>query len=134
MAGGTGFAPVKAIVEGALAGGFDESIHIYWGARGRRDLYMHDVAASWAAEHARVQYVPVLSEPRAEDGWSGRTGFVHEAVLDDFPDLSPFGVYASGPPVMVKAGRERFIERGLDATRFHSDSFDYAYETGHDDP
>jgi len=133
MAGGTGFAPVKAIVEGALAGGFAENIYLYWGVRAKRDLYMHDRALAWAAEHESFAYIPVLSEPRPEDAWSGRTGFVHEAVIEDFADLAPFSVYASGPPVMVQAGRERFVAGGLDATRFHSDSFDYAFETGHDD-
>jgi CDP-4-dehydro-6-deoxyglucose reductase len=97
MAGGTGFAPIKAIVEGALADGF-----------------------------------PGNSEPLPNEKWSGRRGFVHEALLEDFADLSPFSVYLSGPPIMVAAGRESFIARGLDAARFHSDSFDYAYETGHD--
>ena len=133
MAGGPGFAPIKAIVEGALANGFSERIHLYWGVRSRRDLYMHDAAGVWAAEHDSFEYVPVLSEPMPDDAWSGRTGLVHEAVLEDFADLSPFTVYASGPPVMVQAGREQFAEHGLDPARFHSDSFDYAYETGHDD-
>lgn len=132
MAGGTGFAPIKAIVEGALAQAFPGEIHLYWGVRARRDLYMHDLASAWAAEHPRVRYTPVLSEPLAEDAWAGRTGFVHLAVIEDFADLSPFTLYMSGPPVMVTAGREDFIARGLDPTRFHSDSFDYAYETGHD--
>jgi CDP-4-dehydro-6-deoxyglucose reductase len=94
---------------------------------------MHDVASAWAAEHERLDYVPVLSEPLADDAWAGRTGFVHEAVLEDFSDLSDFSVYASGPPIMVEAGRGHFTARGLDAARFHSDSFDYAYATGHDD-
>lgn len=133
MAGGTGFAPIKAIVEGALATGFADNIHLYWGVRARRDLYMHDTASAWAAQHERIEYVPVLSEPLADDAWPGRTGFVHQAVLEDFADLSPFSVYASGPPVMVEAGREQFAARGLDPGRFHADSFDYAYATGHDD-
>jgi CDP-4-dehydro-6-deoxyglucose reductase len=133
MAGGTGFAPVKAIVEGALAGGFPGKIHLYWGVRARRDLYMHDLASAWAAGHDGLAYTPVLSEPLAEDQWSGCRGFVHDAVLEEFADLSPFTVYVSGPPIMVRAGREKFIARGLDPARFHSDSFDYAYETGHND-
>ena len=74
----------------------------------------------------------MLSEPLPEDQWSGRRGFVHDAVLEDFPDLSPFTLYVSGPPAMVTAGRESFIAHGQDPARFHSDSFDYAYETGHD--
>ena len=132
MAGGTGFAPIKAIVEGAFAAGFGEPVHLYWGARAKRDLYMHDLALRFAAEHAGFEYVPVLSEPREEDAWSGRTGFVHQAVLDDFADLSGHAVYASGPPIMVAAAREHFPDRGLDIGRLHSDSFDYAYATGHD--
>ena len=132
MAGGTGFAPIKAILEGVLAGGFSEKIHLYWGARARRDLYMHERAETWASEREGFAYTPVLSEPDPGDAWTGRSGFVHEAVLADYPDLSAFTVYASGPPVMVTAGRERFTARGLDPARFHSDSFDYAYETGHD--
>ena len=132
MAGGTGFAPVKAIVEGALAAGFGEAMHIYWGARARADLYLHELAAEWAARHPRITYTPVLSEPDPGDGWTGRTGLVHEAVLEDFADLAGFMVYSSGPPVMVAAGREQFAERGLDPACYHSDSFDYAYETGHD--
>lgn len=132
MAGGTGFAPIKAIVEGALAAGFDAPMHLYWGVRAKRDLYMHDLALAWAADHPRFDYVPVLSEPRAEDAWSGRTGFVHDAVLEDFADLSECAVYASGPPVMVTAAREHFLDRHLDLGRLHSDSFDYAYATGHD--
>jgi CDP-4-dehydro-6-deoxyglucose reductase len=132
MAGGTGFAPIKAIVEGALADGFPGRMHLYWGVRARRDLYMHDLASAWAAEHDGLEYTPVLSEPRAEDQWTGRKGFVHQALLEDFVDLSPFTVYLSGPPIMVTAGRESFIARGLDPDRFHADSFDYAFETGHD--
>ena len=132
MAGGTGFAPIKAIVEGALADGFPGRMHLYWGVRARQDLYMHALANAWAAEHETVEYTPVLSEPLPGEQWSGRTGFVHDAVMEDFSDLSPFTVYVSGPPIMVTSGRENFIARGLDGARFHSDSFDYAYETGHD--
>jgi CDP-4-dehydro-6-deoxyglucose reductase len=132
VAGGTGFAPIKAIVEGALANGFAGKIHLYWGVRARRDLYMHELASAWAAEHGALEYTPVLSQPLAEDAWNGRTGFVHQALLEDFADFSPFTVYVSGPPIMVTAARESFIERGLDPARLHSDSFDYAFETGHD--
>jgi len=132
VAGGTGFAPIKAIVEGALADGFPGPIHIYWGVRARRDLYMHELVSAWADEHAHLQYTPVLSEPLPDEAWSGRTGLVHQALLEDFADLSPFALYVSGPPVMVNAGRESCIARGLDPDHFHSDSFDYAYETGHD--
>ncbi|MDX1432485.1 MAG: CDP-6-deoxy-delta-3,4-glucoseen reductase [Gammaproteobacteria bacterium] len=133
MAGGTGFAPVKAMIEGALTEGSGPDLHLYWGVRARRDLYMDELARGWAREHTRLTYVPVLSEPAPGDGWAGRTGFVHERVLEDFPDLGGFAVYMSGPPVMVRAGSEAFTARGLEPEHCYSDSFDYAYETGHDE-
>ena len=134
MAGGTGFAPIKGIIEGALANGLEEEMYLYWGARARRDLYMDELVNTWVERHPKLHYRPVLSEPGPDDDWRGRTGFVHQAVADDFADLSAFAVYMSGPPVMVQAGREAFLARGLDPAHVHSDSFDYAYETGHDSP
>lgn len=132
LAGGTGFAPVKAIIENALLAPLRREMHLYWGVRSERDLYLGDLPRAWARTHSRLHFVPVLSEPEPEPGWSGRTGFVHEAVLADFPDLSGHEVYASGPPPMVTAARELFPEHGLDLERLFFDSFDYAYETGHD--
>ena len=130
MAGGTGFAPIKSIIEDALTKSDGPPMHLYWGARTKRDLYAHALALEWARRHDRFHYIPVLSE--TEDDWDGRTGLVHDAVLEDFADLSDYAVYMSGPPPMIKAGREGFIDRGLDPGNVHSDSFDYAYETGHD--
>jgi CDP-4-dehydro-6-deoxyglucose reductase len=126
MAGGTGFAPMKGIVEHALYVGIKRPIHLYWGARARVDLYMHELASSWTREHPHVRYTPVLSEPRPEDAWSGRTGWVHEAVMQDYADLSDHEVYASGPPAMIEAARAAFPGRGLADDRFYYDSFEYA--------
>ena len=131
VAGGTGFAPIKSMVENALHEGLEDPLHVYWGVRAGEDLYT-DVGTTWAAQHSNVSFVPVLSEPIPEDQWKGRTGFVHEAVLEDFGDLSNVEVYASGPPIMVNAIRDTFSERGLAIERLFSDTFDYAYETGHD--
>ena len=130
LAGGTGFAPIKAIIENALLTPSSREMHLYWGVRSEQDLYLPDLPREWARAHPRMHFVEVLSEP--DPGWDGRTGFVHEAVLDDFPDLAGHEVYASGPPPMVTAARELFPERGLDLERLFFDSFDYAYETGHD--
>ena len=130
LAGGTGFAPIKAIIENALLTPLRREMHLYWGVRSEQDLYLPDLPREWARAHSRLHFVPVLSEP--DPGWSGRTGFVHEAILDDFPELARYEVYASGPPPMVTAARELFPERGLDLERLYFDSFDYAYETGHD--
>ena len=130
LAGGTGFAPIKAIIENALLEPPEREMHLYWGVRSERDLYLPGLPREWAKAHPRFHFVPVLSEP--EPGRIGRTGLVHEAVLADFPDLSGHEVYASGPPPMVAAAREVFPEHGLDLERLFFDSFNYAHETGHD--
>lgn len=124
LASGTGFAPIKAIVEHMQAKGLARPAVLYWGCRRKADLYLHD----WAVEAARtlpwLHYQPVLSEPTPEDAWSGRTGLVHEAVMADLPDLSGHEVYACGAPVMVESARADFVARcGLPEDRFFADSF-----------
>ncbi|MDZ7751596.1 MAG: CDP-6-deoxy-delta-3,4-glucoseen reductase [Gammaproteobacteria bacterium] len=128
MAGGTGFAPIKALVEYFLSKQERREMWIYWGARTRADLYMTKLPEGWSAAHASVHYVPVLSGPGIDPAWDGRTGFVHEAIATDFPDMSGLDVYAGGPPVMVHTGREAFIERGLAVEHFYSDAFEYAHQ------
>jgi CDP-4-dehydro-6-deoxyglucose reductase, E3 len=123
VASGTGFAPIKAIVEAALHKGVDRPITLYWGGRRPKDLYMNALAESWAAQ-GRLKYVPVISDAQAADGWTGRTGFVHRAVMEDFPDLSRHQVYACGVPVMVDAARDDFTARcRLPEDEFYADSF-----------
>ncbi len=130
VAGGTGFAPIKGIVEHALAEGVTRPMHVYWGVRAKRDLYLHNLARGWVEKYPHLSYVPVLSEPAPEDEWSGATGLVHEAVLADFADLSPYEVYTSGPPAMVASVRQAFPSQGLDPDLLFSDSFEFAHETG----
>lgn len=125
MAGGTGFAPIKAMLEHAFAADMKRPMHLYWGARAKRDLYLPELGAEWAERHPNFIYTPVLSDPVPEDHWTGRRGFVHQAVAEDYPDLSGYEVYASGPPVMVNAGREAFAMRGLPLDRYYSDAFIY---------
>lgn len=125
VAGGTGFAPVKSIIEDALARGETRPMHLYWGVRARRDLYRHALAESWQASHPGFRYTPVLSEPAAEDQWSGRRGWVHEAVIADYPDLSGAEVYASGPPAMIHALKKAVREHGLPDDQLYYDSFEY---------
>jgi CDP-4-dehydro-6-deoxyglucose reductase len=122
VASGTGFAPIKAMCEVALAKGMKRPITLYWGCRAKRDLYMLDVPAAW--RHPDFRFVPVLSDPTPECQWSRRTGFVHRAVMEDFPDLSGHQVYACGAPVMVDAARADFSAKcGLPAEEFFADSF-----------
>lgn len=125
MAGGTGFAPLKAMIEDLLDKGLDRPIHLYWGARTREDLYMPELPERWAREHEWIEFTPVLSEPGPE--WRGRTGFVHEALLADHPDLSGLEVYMSGPPAMIDAARHAFTEEhGLPEHRLFYDSFEFS--------
>ena len=126
LAGGTGFAPIKAIVEHALAENCQRPMTIYWGARTKVDLYQTALPEAWAAQHGHIKYVPVLSEPAADDGWQGRTGFVHQAVMTDFPDLSGHQVYACGAPVMIDAAQRDFTTVcGLPEGEFFADSFTF---------
>jgi CDP-4-dehydro-6-deoxyglucose reductase len=123
LASGTGFAPIKAIVEHMMEKGIRRPATLYWGGRRPADLYMHALAESWAAQGV-LKYVPVISNALPEDGWNGRTGFVHRAVMQDFPDLSGHQVYACGVPIMVDSARSDFVaECKLPEDEFYADSF-----------
>ena len=126
LAGGTGFAPIKGIVEQAISEGNTREFHIYWGARARADLYQDALPAGWAATHANLHYTPVLAEPAAADAWTGRTGFVHRAVLADHADLAGFQVYACGSPGMIDAAKRDFIAQGLPEEEFFADAFTFS--------
>jgi CDP-4-dehydro-6-deoxyglucose reductase len=124
LASGTGFAPIKAILEHMEHKALARPTVLYWGCRRRADLYLDDWAQAAAARLPWLRYVPVLSEPTAEDAWSGRTGFVHQAVMADWPDLSGHQVYACGAPVMVESARRDFVAHcGLPEDEFYADAF-----------
>lgn len=124
LASGTGFAPIKSILEHMRFKGLSRPTHLYWGCRSKRDLYLHEWAQQQAAELPWLTYVPVLSEATEADAWTGRTGFVHHAVLADHPDLSRHEVYACGAPVMVSSARADFTGRaGLPDECFYADAF-----------
>jgi CDP-4-dehydro-6-deoxyglucose reductase len=132
VAGGTGFAPIKAVIEHALYHGIQlvRPMVLYWGARAKADLYLPDLPGRWqTANPQHFTYIPVLSEPRPDDAWPGRTGLVHRAVLDDFRDLSGYHVYACGGPAMIDAARRDFAAQGLAPGEFYADSFTYAAES-----
>ncbi|MDR3212717.1 MAG: CDP-6-deoxy-delta-3,4-glucoseen reductase [Azoarcus sp.] len=127
LGGGTGFAPLKGIIERAIHIGFKPPIALYWGARTPAGLYLHETAQSWQSMLPGFRYIPVVSNARPEDGWTGRRGLVHEAVLTDFADLSQVDVYACGAPPMIETARDSFTrERGLAAGAFHADAFTFA--------
>jgi len=124
LASGTGFAPIKAIVEHAFEQNSNRPMTLYWGGRRPADLYMHQLCLDWAASHANFSYVPVVSDAIPEDQWTGRSGFVHQAVLDDFNDLSGMQVYACGAPIVVDSAKRDFSARaGLPVDEFYADAF-----------
>ncbi|MET0267367.1 MAG: CDP-6-deoxy-delta-3,4-glucoseen reductase [Duganella sp.] len=124
LASGTGFAPIKAIVEHLRAQGSTRAMTLYWGGRRPHDLYMDALCREWAATLPHFSYVPVVSNALPEDAWNGRVGFVHHAVLADLPDLSGHQVYACGAPLMVEAAQRDFSARcGLPAEEFYADAF-----------
>ena len=126
VAGSTGFAPVKCMVEHAFQTGMQRQMVLYWGVRSRADLYLADLAAQWARAHSNFRFVPVLSEPAAQDHWDGRTGLVHQAILEDFPDLSGHQVYACGSVRMVQVAQSAFVHHGMLSDACFSDAFHLA--------
>jgi len=124
VAGGTGFAPVKAQIEHLFHKGDDRPVVLYWGARAKKDLYLPDLPLKWAAAHPNFSFVPVLSDPVPEDQWNGRTGLVHQAVLVYFKDRSGYQVYACGAAAMTDVAKQTFVEqRGLPEDEFYCDAF-----------
>jgi NAD(P)H-flavin reductase len=123
VAGSTGFAPVKSMLEYAFARGMKRRMLLYWGVRRLQDLYLGELPRQWAREHANFTFVPVLSEPAPEDQWTGRTGLVHEAILADFPNLGGYQVYACGSAAMVEAAHPAFRAHGLAQDDCFADAF-----------
>ena len=124
LASGTGFAPIKAIIEQLRFKASERPAVLYWGCRSRADLYQHDWALDVAAQMPKLRYVPVLSEPKPEDAWTGRTGLVHQAAMQDMQDMSGCQVYACGAPVMVAAAHRDFTSQcSLPEDEFFSDAF-----------
>jgi CDP-4-dehydro-6-deoxyglucose reductase len=128
IAGGTGFAPIKAMLRHALERGSSRALHFYWGARQAIDVYEESLVLDWVRAHPQLEFTTVLSEATSLDPSARhhRLGWVHEAVLADHPALDAFEVYAAGPPAMVEAIRATFPAHGLSEDRLHFDSFDYA--------
>lgn len=124
LASGTGFAPIKSVIEHMRFKNMVRPAVLYWGGRRPMDLYQSALAEQWAADMPHFRFVPVVSDALPEDHWSGRTGFVHQAVMADFPDLSAHSVYACGAPIVVRSAQAEFTSRcGLPADEFFADAF-----------
>jgi CDP-4-dehydro-6-deoxyglucose reductase/ferredoxin-NAD(P)+ reductase (naphthalene dioxygenase ferredoxin-specific) len=121
IAGGSGLAPIKSIVETALARGARQPIHLYVGMRDERDLYLEPHFTALAEAHSNLRFTPVLSEP--SQATARRTGFVHDAIAADIGDLDGAKAYIAGPPAMVEAATAMLLERGMSRGDIHADAF-----------
>jgi CDP-4-dehydro-6-deoxyglucose reductase, E3 len=126
VAGGTGFAPIKSMLRHLQNTGSARRVDFYWGVRRPRDLYEGELVAQWVEACEWLRFIPVMSEALPEDGWEGRRGWVHEAVLHDHPSLAGVDVYAAGPPPMIAVIQELFPAQGLPLGRLYFDSFEFA--------
>jgi CDP-4-dehydro-6-deoxyglucose reductase len=125
-AASTGFSQVKSIVEHLIASGRKNPIHVYWGARVEEDMYLETLPQSWAEHHSNIHFIPVVSEPEKSPGWSGRTGLLPAAIVEDVEDLSKTQVFACGSPAMVYALLDALEEQGFTQSQMKSDVFAYA--------
>jgi CDP-4-dehydro-6-deoxyglucose reductase len=123
LASGTGFAPIKAMLEHMQHKGITRPTRLYWGGRRPGDLYLHDWVQAQLAAMPHVTYIPVVSDALPQDAWTGRTGFVHLAVLQDTPNLSGYEVYACGAPIVVDSARADYTQAGLSTDDFYADAF-----------
>lgn len=124
-AGGTGIAPLKALLEQALAEGLQQPLYLYWGARIINDFYLNDLVARWEKYIPNFHYIPILSGKEDQARWKGRSGWVHDAIIQDHPHLENFQIYASGPTEMVYAALHTFKIHGLNRALMYSDALDY---------
>ncbi|WP_211454483.1 CDP-6-deoxy-delta-3,4-glucoseen reductase [Collimonas antrihumi] len=124
LASGTGFAPIKAVIEQCIHTESQRPITLYWGGRRPQDLYMMALCEEWASALPNFKFVPVISNAQSDDQWTGRSGFVHQAVIEDMPDLSAYQVYACGAPIVVESAQRDFVALcKLPAEEFYADSF-----------
>lgn len=130
MAGGTGMAPLRGMLLHSFETGMQRPIHLFWGVRAWKDIYLKDEIQQWLKQYDWLTFTPVLSEPEAGDNWQGETGWVHEAVIRHYPDMSGHEVYMSGPPPMIYAAKDCFHEHGLASDTIFSDAFDFSDDPG----
>ena len=132
LASGTGFAPIKSILLHMRQKKIDRQVYFYWGGRRPKDLYMDTLCQEFASTIPRFHYIPVVSEAQPDDHWTGRTGFVHHAVMADFPNLSAFQVYACGAPIVIQSAQTDFLEQcDLPEDEFYADSFTSEADLAH---
>jgi len=128
VAGGTGFAPLKSMIENLLENGDRREIDLYWGARTRAGLYLDELPAGWARDYAHIRYRRAVSDPGDAPELDCFNGLVQDALLAEHPELSGFDMYMSGPPAMIDAAKASFLRHGAAADRLYYDSFEFGFD------
>lgn len=124
LASGTGFAPVKAMLEQLAHAGSQRQVTLYWGARRPVDVYMHQWMQDYCKAHPQVRYIPVISDALPQDQWTGRSGLALDAMLQDVPDMRQHQLYVCGVPAMVHAAHAKCISQAhLPEEAFFADAF-----------
>jgi NAD(P)H-flavin reductase len=123
IAGGTGLAPIKAMLDDAFARGSRRKMRFFYGARDAAELYHAATFAAWAREQADFAFVPVLSAEPTDSPWSGARGLVTEAVATALSDAFGAEAYLCGPPPMIDAAAALLTRRGIDPADIHADRF-----------
>ncbi len=123
LARGTGFAPVKAIIEQMKKNKIFPRAHFYWSVTSPDQFYLNELLMQWVHEIKNFSYTPLLS--RAHPSWQGKTGLLQDVILKDYPDLTDYLVYASAPESIVRDVLHKLGEAGLQRERYFSDVFDY---------
>jgi CDP-4-dehydro-6-deoxyglucose reductase, E3 len=127
VSGGTGFAPIKSVIEGMIHAKNSRPIYLYQGVRAQADLYMNDVCMLWENTHSNIKYIPVFSDPSEEDDKAIRRGLVHVAVMEDFETLSNVQVYCCGAPILVETAYQEFTQKkSLPENEFYADAFSFS--------
>jgi len=126
MAGGTGIAPLKGMIDHAQYIELDRPVHLFWGVRALRDLYLNDEPQRWMETSNTFQFTPVLSDPESSDQWQGKTGLVMDALLEAYPNIGDYDIYMSGPPAMIEAATPVFAQHGASLDHMYSDAFEFA--------
>lgn len=128
MAGGTGIAPLKGMIDHAQYIGIDRPVHLFWGVSSKRDLYLQDEPRRWQQGSNQFNYTPVLTDPQPDDHWEGKTGLVMDALLEAHPNLGDYDIYMSGPPAMIEAATPVFAQHGASLEHMYSDAFEFAQD------
>ena len=123
LAGGTGFSYALSILQRRLELKSKEPVFLYWGAQQTQDIYAYEYLMDLQKQHKYFRFIPVVE--KTQGIWQGKTGLVHQAVMQDFVSLEPYQVYIAGPFAMAGVAREDFHNKGLLLSNLYGDAYQF---------